>query len=98
MIIYISGPMTGLPEDNKPAFNAAAQILREQGHTVICPAEIEVQEPSWENYLREDIRQMMSADTLVQLPGWSHSRGANLEYEIAAQLGMAIKRIDHFKI
>lgn len=40
MRIYISGPMTGLPDNNRPAFDAAAKRLREQGHFVINPAEL----------------------------------------------------------
>ena len=40
MRIYISGPMTGKPDFNHPAFNAAAIRLREEGHFVINPAEL----------------------------------------------------------
>jgi len=37
--IYISGPMTGLPEHNFPAFHAAAERLRKAGWEVNNPAE-----------------------------------------------------------
>ncbi len=37
--IYISGPMSGLPECNYPAFNAAAAHLRALGYSVENPAE-----------------------------------------------------------
>lgn len=40
MRIYISGPMTGVPDHNRPAFDAAAKCLREKGHFVINPAEL----------------------------------------------------------
>ena len=40
MRIYISGPMTGMPDHNRAAFDAAAKRLREQGHFVINPIEI----------------------------------------------------------
>ena len=36
-IIYISGPITGMIEDNQPAFAAMAARLRADGHTVINP-------------------------------------------------------------
>lgn len=97
MIIYISGPMSGLPDDNKPSFNAAAKLLRSQGHKVISPAEIEVPEPSWVNYLKEDIRQLLDADTIVMLPGWRNSRGAMLEHYIATALGIPVKIIEGFE-
>jgi len=42
-VYYISGPMTGLPEHNFPAFNAAAAYYRERGFEVINPAEMDDQ-------------------------------------------------------
>ena len=38
--VYLSGPMTGLPDFNRPAFHAAAAALRAQGYVVINPAEV----------------------------------------------------------
>jgi hypothetical protein len=38
--IYLSGPMTGLPDYNHPAFRAEAKRLRALGYTVVNPAEI----------------------------------------------------------
>lgn len=40
MRIYISGKMTGLPDLNRPAFNAAEKRLTAQGHFVINPHRI----------------------------------------------------------
>lgn len=37
MRIYISGPMTGKPDLNRPAFDAAEKRLSAQGHFVINP-------------------------------------------------------------
>ena len=39
MNIYISGPMTGIADDNRPAFNRVAAKLRAMGHNCENPAE-----------------------------------------------------------
>lgn len=40
MRIYLSGPMTSLPDSNVLKFNAVAERLRAEGHLVINPADI----------------------------------------------------------
>lgn len=40
-VIYVGGPMTGLPMFNFPAFDAAAAELRDRGYTVVSPAELD---------------------------------------------------------
>lgn len=89
-IIYISGPMSGLPDLNFPAFNAAAAELRADGYTVLNPAEKQEEgkpDMTWEDYMRIDIRMMMDCNAIYMLPGWTKSRGARLEQLIAVELG-----------
>lgn len=92
--LYISGPITGLVDLNKPAFAEAARQLRAHGYEVVNPHEIG--EPSelmlpWADYLRADLISMLQgADALAMLPGWELSRGATLEAHIAKQLGWEV--------
>ena len=93
-IIYISGPITGMIEDNRPAFAAMAAQLRADGHTVINPHELfrEVFRPlTWEDYMRADLTALLTCTHLVLLPGWEQSRGARLEKYVAEHLGMSVE-------
>jgi len=90
--IYISGPMSGMPDLNVPAFNEAAKALRAAGYTVTNPAELDAQDAgkvmTWEQYMRRDIAALMQCDGIATLPGWTNSRGATLEVDIATRLSM----------
>jgi hypothetical protein len=89
--VYLSGPMSGLPEFNFPAFNAEAARLRSIGYQVVNPAEINQEEQgNWQVCMRRDIVELMSCDTLALLDGWQSSNGAHLEMHIAHRVGMLI--------
>lgn len=88
---YIAGPMTGISLFNYPAFHAKAAELRALGWHVVNPVENGLPaDARWEDHMREDIRSMMSCDTIYLLPGWKKSRGATLELHIAEKLGFAV--------
>ena len=88
-VIYLSGPMSGIPEYNFPAFHYWAAELRRQGHTVVNPAEI-TKANTWEGCLRDDLRELCGCDTIALMPGWESSKGANLELHVAHRLGMTV--------
>lgn len=86
---YISGPMTGLPLLNFPAFNEAAARLRDLGYDVVNPVDIVVgPDAQWAEFLRADIAQLVTCDAIAPLPNWWKSKGARLEMHIARELGM----------
>jgi hypothetical protein len=89
--IYISGPVTGIPENNAPAFAAEAARLRAAGHTVVNPLEIDLgPDATWSDYMRADITEMLKCSSIRMLPGWERSRGAVLELSIACHLGFEL--------
>lgn len=91
MRVYVSGPMSGMPEFNFPAFNATATMLRAQGYDVVNPVDINPDSnTSWETCLRRDLAAMLDCDAICMLPGWEKSRGATLERHLADKLGFKI--------
>lgn len=94
--VYLSGPMSGLPELNYPTFHAAAHALRRIGYTVVNPAEFETdttgldEAQAWRAYMQVDIKALVECDGIVMLPAWPESRGATLERSIAQGLGMRV--------
>lgn len=89
MKVYISGPMTGRPDYNKPAFMEAEKIIMEMGHDPVNPATLPHDHGrTWGEYMREDIKALMDCEAILMLDGWIDSRGARIEYELAVSLGI----------
>jgi hypothetical protein len=88
--LYLSGPMSNLPDMNFPAFHSMAARLRAAGHQVVNPAEINPGGGTWDECMRRDIVELMRCDTVATLPGWLSSEGAFLEVTIAQRLGMKV--------
>lgn len=87
-VIYLAGPMTGIKDWNYPAFVAAAKHLRSQGHRVYSPAEFPHAGLMEDFPLRTAFAEYCvfictEADTIVLLPGWEKSPGANAELSLA---------------
>jgi hypothetical protein len=92
--IYLSGPMTGIPKFNFPAFDDTAKKLRDMGYSVINPTELDdphtrklamlsedgAPDGKWGAFLGRDIAALCAAaDEVLLLPGWENSRGSLLE-------------------
>jgi len=87
--IVLVGPMTRLPDFNRPAFHRAAEGLRAQGYTVHNPAE--VHEKCREDYMRRSIIAILEGEWIVTLPGWEDSQGACLEVRVARAIGTPVR-------
>lgn len=95
-VVYIAGPMTGLPEFNYPLFNRVAAELRARGVEVRNPAENDggSADKQWDFYIRLGLRQLLECDEIMLLPGWESSKGAQLELSVAEALGMTVSEYE----
>lgn len=97
--LYVCGPMTGFENFNYDAFNLAAAHLRLSGYEVENPADAEGEnttgEPQlWHWYMRRAITKLMLCDGIALLDGWEASKGAQIEVNLAYNLGMELRHID----
>ncbi len=97
-VVYIAGPMAGLPDHNFPAFEVAATHLRRFDLSVLSPHEdvpiadlekaIEMghdykHTKEYRAFLLRDLAMVAKADVLVLLPGWEGSGGCCTEVAFA---------------
>jgi hypothetical protein len=99
-VIYISGPITGMPGNNREAFFSMEYELctRYKDAQIINPVRIGIQldceklkfcrAPTWDEYMRAGIKALCKATHITFLPGYENSKGAMLEKEIAEKLGI----------
>lgn len=96
-MLYISGPMTGLPDLNYPAFYQAAQSLQDIGYQVSNPAQYPtVEGETWEDCLKRDLVDMFRCSGVAVLPGWTRSRGARFEVRTARVLSMPVHTVGYW--
>ena len=91
--IYLSGPMTGLPDYNKDAFKLRAEILRNKGFHVNNPAEISDKhglDKPYGFYLRKALQQLLDSDVVYVFGDITNSKGAQMEIKIAQTIGMPV--------
>lgn len=94
MILYIAGPMTGLPDMNYPAFFHAEATLQERGYQTLNPARNENPDPDdYTEWLRLGFRQVLLADGVALLPGFGMSKGAVMEVVLANVLKIPVRLV-----
>ncbi|MBR9935976.1 DUF4406 domain-containing protein [Oscillospiraceae bacterium Marseille-Q3528] len=89
MKIYISGPMAGI-EGYEKNFKVAEVKMKESGHEVVNPAEIDVEGMDREEILDMDLKLLRECDGICMLKGWQQSCGANREYGFALAERMGV--------
>ena len=81
-ILFISGPMRGYPNYNRPAFNELAQKAIELDYIVLNPALLPTTLPD-EAYMPICLAMLNTADFIYLLPGSENSVGSLAEQAFA---------------
>lgn len=95
-MIYVSGPVTGLPMNNYPVFEMVRKALTEAGYEVFAPPDlkelVDVADPQWDDFMRVAINCLTLYDVegVATVEGWSESKGARMEISIADGLGIPV--------
>lgn len=108
MKVYIAGPMTGYPEHNFPAFDAARNKIISEGNVPVSPADISranvfpganadgtITAEAYCFFVKLDFIALLECDEVLILEGWAKSRGAKLEIAVAQACGIPIKHFDN---
>ena len=95
-IVYLAGPMRGIPHFNFPAFFEAESALRAGGAAVrpllvMNPARMDIQVPldwvkDFEKGVARDLEAVRAADGIALMQGWQDSVGAKAELAVARWL------------
>lgn len=100
MKIFVTGPMRGKQDLNRPAFAKATLRLRGVGYEVISPSELDDIElkqgkPLDVNHaLLRDLGYIVDCQAMAVLPNWQSSAGATGEIRFALGLSPPLKIID----
>jgi len=89
-VYYLAGPMSGIPEFNRPLFNEVTRKWEEDGYTVYNPVTLFGGDTTLPKaaYLVAGIKLLWKSDCIILLPGWEFSEGARMEVIMALTYGL----------
>jgi len=91
--VYISGPMTGLSEDEyKANFQSAYNALKDRGFLPCNPSDNSVNDSdmTYNDILMFDLDTLSNYDAIYMLKGYEKSKGAMAELYVANALGLEV--------
>lgn len=89
--VYISGPITGITDNNASAFEAAEKLIASIGLVPVSPLRNCPMFAKWAEYMRFNIPRMLQCDCVYAIPNWRKSKGARIEIQLALDLDLSIR-------
>jgi hypothetical protein len=80
--VYLSAPMTGIKDFNRPAMLAVEKELKRAGFAVVNPAHLPAGK-TWSWYVCRAIKDVPRCDVVAQMDGWRDSCGCCIEVQVA---------------
>jgi hypothetical protein len=89
---YIAGAISGLSVPNYThRFNKAKDEVAALGYQAVSPIELPHQHSqSWQDYMKEDLAELLQCSAVYVLANWQTSRGARVEVYMAKLLGLKL--------
>lgn len=88
-IVYVSGPITGMPDNNKTAFDSACEHWRDKGWVALNPLNYKGENEKF-IMIKEISDLILKADAIYMLSGWENSLGAQIEHLFARKFDIPI--------
>jgi nucleoside 2-deoxyribosyltransferase len=94
MRVYVSGPISGMPDGNRAAFREAERVLREAGYEVFNPHALRLPvDVDWYEAMRQCVGELVKCGGVALLADWDRSEGAMLEQWIASALNIPCRGV-----
>ncbi len=89
---YIAGKIGNLPEEvYKKNFEIAKLEVLALGYEPVSPVDLPHDHShTWNDYMKEDITEMLKCDAIYALRNWKQSPGATIEVSIGLSVGLDI--------
>ncbi|MCA7012488.1 DUF4406 domain-containing protein [Dickeya dadantii] len=94
-VVYLAGPITGISH-YREKFKAVEMELIDTARVIINPAVLP-DGLTHDAYMRICIPMLLEAESVLFLPGWRDSKGAQIEFEHASSKGLPVFEMLDFK-
>lgn len=100
--IYIAGPMRGIKNFNRDAFDEAEMNLLKKGvYETVNPVSLDeesgltdaelVSHDGLRKIMHRDLTELLGCNAIYMLKGWEKSEGSRVEHGLATMVGMYIQ-------